>query len=60
MLCYLGRTFCADTACAKFDKCPTALTDQVKADAVRWWGTPSAPIAVYGERLNCYEEKENE
>ena len=60
MLSYRGRTFCAATNCVNFGTtCPHSLTDEVKADAAKWWGNDNAPICKYSEpeTLDCYEPK---
>ncbi|GAG05049.1 unnamed protein product [marine sediment metagenome] len=54
MMCYKDRTFCPFTECTDSDKCRVALTQQVKADAARWWGSDDAPIATYLEKPECY------
>lgn len=47
MICYRDMTFCK----AFGDRCGNALchralTDEVRADAARWWGNEEAPISV--------------
>lgn len=47
MLCYRDQTFCT----AFGDRCGNALchralTDEVREDAVNWWGAEGAPISV--------------
>jgi len=56
MMCYKDRTFCEATNCISFGSCPRSLTDGVRADAQRWWGTTEAPIATFSEpeKLDCY------
>ncbi|WP_332764004.1 hypothetical protein [Phenylobacterium sp.] len=51
MICFRDKTFCA-ADCATAD-CHRKLTDQVRADARRWWGKPGAPIAVANLAANC-------
>jgi hypothetical protein len=34
--------------------CSRALTEDVKRDADKWWGTEGAPIAVFLERPSCF------
>lgn len=59
MICYRDMTFCSGDGCKKFDTCPRALTDKVKAGAAKWWGGDGsdAPIARFAEpkKLSCYE-----
>jgi hypothetical protein len=45
MLCFKDQSFCEHA----IPGCPRALTDQVRADARRWWGGDGAPISV----INC-------
>lgn len=42
MMCYQDRTFCITPGCV----CGNALTDDIRAAAVKWWGSEDAPIAV--------------
>ncbi len=60
MIHYKDTTFCTAKDCLAFDDCPRALTEQVKADAQRWWGTTEAPIArfIEPENLECYDPRE--
>jgi hypothetical protein len=45
MLCYLDKTFCISPNCE--NKCGRKLTEEIIADANKWWGKPSgAPIAM--------------
>lgn len=62
MMCYRDMTFCTGDGCKKFDNCPRALTDQVRADAVKWWKSDDAPIAFFEspKELPCYEPETNE
>ena len=57
MMCYRDMTFCSYDDCKLFKKCDRALTDKVLEDAHKWWGTTDAPIAYYGEKPDCWEEK---
>lgn len=58
MMCYRDRTFCPfHLTCAQGNTCDRALTEQVVADAIEWWGGKKAPIAQYGEHPKCWEEK---
>jgi len=56
MIHYRDMTFCAGNGCTKFDTCPRALTEKVKADAAKWWGGDDAPICRFSkpEKLECY------
>ncbi len=58
MICYRDMTFCTADECLNFKSCPRALTDEVYADAVSWWGSENAPpIAQFSDpsQLDCYE-----
>ena len=59
MLCYKDKTFCTAKNCVNFNDCDRALTEMVRADAQRWWGTTEAPIATFSEpeTLDCYNPK---
>ena len=46
MITYLGMSFCPRTECLKFSSCHRAYTDSVRADAIKWWGSDSAPVAI--------------
>lgn len=58
MMCYKDREFCTGDGCAKFERCPRALTQEVRAATVRWWGSEeNVPLAVCEDptKLECYE-----
>ena len=55
MICYKDMTFCtAWGLCKKGCTCERALTSEVGADAVAWWGEDNAPIAVYDGLPDCF------
>lgn len=58
MICYLDMTFCTEEKCKYFsnEACDRALTEKRKKDAQDWWGSDDqyAPIAIFGNRPNCY------
>jgi hypothetical protein len=57
MICYLDRTFCPfHEGCKDGGKCPKALTDDIKEGAARWWGSKSAPVAVFMNPPGCFKE----
>ena len=57
-ICYLDRTYCPYWKICKDGRgCPRALTREVIAGAVRWWGNKEAPIAMYYMKPDCYERK---
>jgi len=49
MMCFKDITFCNSDCRPKGfrgdEKCPSQLTDKVRADAKAWWGKDGAPIA---------------
>ena len=51
MICYKDMTFC-NAECDNKD-CHRALTDEVWANAARWWGSDDAPVAVSDFSKNC-------
>jgi len=56
MLCYRDMTFCDFKKCKHFDNgCPQSLTQEVRDGAVEWMGD-NAPICIYSEEPECYEE----
>ncbi len=60
MIHYLDKTFCTAKNCVNFGTtCSRSLTDEVKADAAKWWGSEDAPICQYSEpeTLDCYDPK---
>lgn len=64
MFSYGDMTYCPFDDCANFgDKCNRSLTDEVQADADKWFRgwcddpERGAPICVFTERPNCFEEK---
>jgi hypothetical protein len=52
----MDKTFCTGNGCRDFDKCSRALTKEVEARAIKWWGNDQAPIARFEhpEQLSCY------
>lgn len=56
MISFRDMTFCSASECAGFNKCPRALTDDVRSDARRWWGNDNAPISRFAnpKLLKCY------
>lgn len=69
MIGYRDMTFCREFLCARFgagaDKCPRSLTGEVQRKAELWWGRGNrrkgkgAPIAVFAEQPDCYQEQED-
>ena len=58
MIHYKDMTFCKDQTCARFGvDCHRAFTDDHAQAAKRLWGSDDAPVAFFGERVDCYEEK---
>ena len=57
MLCYRDKEFCRLSKCKKFDSCDDALTDKVRADAIKWRGNGKALIASSSRERKCFESK---
>ena len=58
MICYKDKTFCSFyKTCSKGDSCHRALTPKIELDAIKWWGSESASIAIFVDKPDCYEEK---
>lgn len=58
---YRDMTFCVHHEdCAKAKDCPRPLTEQVREDAARWWGTVpgEVPIAYFLNKPKCHEAKQ--
>lgn len=51
MMCFRDTTFCIAKCGAK--DCHRKLTDKVKSDAVKWWGSDDAPVAVSDFSAGC-------
>ena len=59
MICYRDMTFCTFYEGCGADRCDRALTPEVQEQADRWWGKEGgAPICVFGEKPECYKQKE--
>jgi len=56
MMCYKDRTFCMAKTCQHFGNgCDRSLTDEVLADAKKWWGDSNTPISIFCNTPDCYE-----
>jgi hypothetical protein len=53
MICYMDRTYC-DSDCTN-TSCSKRLTEEVKRDAVAWWGSEDAPIATSDMTVECHD-----
>ena len=53
MVCYKDMTFC-NADCSN-DDCYRQLTEKVRKDAEKWWGSDDAPIAVSDFSSRCKE-----
>lgn len=61
MLCYRDRWWCKFfTECAKGEGCSRALTSEVMASAIRWWGDDSPPIDMRADQPPCFEQAAKE
>ena len=62
MMCYRDMTFCTEETCKKFgdgeNDCGRSLTKKVKKAAAGWWGQGDAPIAMFIDKPDCYQEKD--
>ena len=44
MICYKDMTFCISKNCK--NKCGRKLTEEIKQNAIKWWGSKEAPISM--------------
>lgn len=53
MICFKDMAFCSlyPSQC-KNDKCPRAFTENLRKEAIEWWGTVDVPVA-YSSVDNC-------
>lgn len=59
MMCFRDMTFCGYASdCKDAEGCPRALTEEVRREATEWWGSDEAPIAVFSDKPECFNEKE--
>jgi len=59
MICYKDMTFCKYyKECGIGHDCHRALTEEVREGADKWWGKgkDAAPICIFSEKPNCFEE----
>lgn len=58
MICFMDKTYCYFYEnCVKGWACDQALTEEVKKEAVVWWGSSKAPINVFSEEPYCFERQ---
>ena len=56
MICYRDRTYCTfGLLCKHGNTCDRVLTEKIKRDAKKWWGSTGAPIAVYQGYPECFK-----
>jgi len=58
MLSFQDRTFCTASECSKFGvSCERSLTNEIKAQAEKWWGGQNPPISYFEnpKQLKCYD-----
>lgn len=61
MICYKDMTFCKHYEdCKKADDCPRPLTPTVRQQAIKWWGSDDAPIAVFTEKPECHSDNDQD
>jgi hypothetical protein len=53
VISYMGMALCRRSDCGNFADCPRAFTDQVRADAVKWWGSDGAPVS-FAHFTECF------
>ena len=54
---FRDMTFCTFyKECTHGDVCHRALTEKVRADAIKWWGSDDAPICMFSEPPKCFKE----
>lgn len=55
---FRDMTFCSYwESCAVASFCHRPLTEEVKREAAKWWGSNDAPIAMFVEKPECHKEK---
>ena len=60
MMNYMDRTWCNIYAeCINGATCNRALTDKIKANAIKWWGSEDAPLCIFDGKPECFIAKEN-
>jgi len=58
MICYRDMTLCPYwEKCSKGKDCFRAYTEKVKDEADQWWGKEGAPICVFSEEPECFQEE---
>jgi len=58
MMCYKDKRWCSyHKNCSKGATCPDAFTDEVKARAIKWWGSKDAPVSLWTDKPNCFKGK---
>ena len=61
MICYMDMTWCPEwihERCTKQAKCNRVLTEEVQANAVKWWGSDEAPLCMWSAEPTCFNAKE--
>jgi len=58
VMCFKDRTFCRFTGCVVFNICPRSFTEELKEEALSWWGSEDYPVCFYSTKPECYEETE--
>lgn len=54
---YKDMTFCKFYKECKEKKCHRALTKEVIEAAHKWWGNEHAPICMFIDKPDCFEEE---
>lgn len=55
MLCYKGRSWCSASPLCATAECDRKVTDEVRADAAKWWGEDGAPFSYQDYSTRCGE-----
>lgn len=61
MMSYKDMTFCPHHEfCTYGIECPRSLTEEVRQDAIMWWGSDDAPISIFLDKPHCFEDNGKE
>ena len=59
MVCFRDMTFCSYyKKCKNGNCCDRSLTDEVRENAKKWWNSDNAPIAIFMECPDCFDDLE--
>lgn len=61
MICYKDMTFCSFYKdCKEGLTCGRALTEEVRKEAKKWFGSDDAPICQFVHKPDCWKQPPNE